>query len=165
MEKLTITPATEADIPAVADILTDATTYKVEHGDMAWGTGGWSHSEVEDSNTEGTTYLVHDGGELVGTVALQDTDERSWGEQPPDATYLHRLAFGHDFHGRGLGEQVIGWAAEMATLKGHQFLRLDCDARNTSLCAYYERQGFVKVGTKEIPEYKDYVAALYQKAI
>ena len=152
-------------MPTIADILTSATKHKLDHGDTIWGTEGWSEEEVYDAMTESTIYLIKQGCEIVGTVSLQWDDPRSWGEQPPVAGYIHRLAVKHGFHGQGLGERVIDWAAARATENGRSFLRLDCEAKNTDLCGYYEKLGFTRVGTRPIPEYDGYVAALYERPI
>jgi hypothetical protein len=42
---------------------------------------------------------------------------------------------------------------------------LDCEAKNTDLCSYYEKLGFVQVGTKPVSEYGNYVAALYERLV
>ena len=165
MENLSITAANENDIPLVADILSDATQHKIKLGDRIWGDAGWSKEEVQESMAESTMYLIHHGDEVVGTVSLQWEDERNWGPQPPVAGYLHRLAIKDGFHGKGLGEQVVNWAAAQVADRGRQFLRLDCEAKNTQLCAYYENQGFVRVGERPIPEYGDYVAALFEREV
>jgi cyclophilin family peptidyl-prolyl cis-trans isomerase len=49
--------------------------------------------------------------------------------------------------------------------EGRSLLRLDCDSRNTKLCAYYEGLGFHRVMTKRMPQLGDYVASLYEKAV
>jgi ribosomal protein S18 acetylase RimI-like enzyme len=165
MENLSFTSAEATDAPLLADILTDAGKHKLEHNDLSWGTEGYSLDEATELINTSPTYFIRKDGEVVATVALQWDDESSWGVQPPVAAYIHRLAVKDGFHGQGLGEQIIDWANEQAVQNGRQFLRLDCDARNTSLCAYYENQGFVKVGTKQIPEYNDYIAALYERPV
>lgn len=165
MSELSFASAGEEDIPVVAGILTDAIKQKLNHGDLAWGENGWSNEEVHDAMTESTMYLIKRGSEIVGTVSLQWDDERSWGEQPPVAGYMHRLAIKDGYYGQGLGGQAIDWATSQVAKEGRQFLRLDCEASNTELCAYYEKQGFKQVGTRPIPEYEGYVAALYEKPV
>ncbi len=94
-----ITQATEADIPVIANILTEAKDYKVAHGDTVWGTASWTNDEVQERMTNSTAYLVRLGEEVVGTVSLQWDDELNWGPQPQVAGYMHRLAIKNSFHG------------------------------------------------------------------
>lgn len=165
MNRLEFIGAQESDIPAVEDILNDATQYKVKHGDVAWGTEGWTDEEVRESMSESSVYLIRQGKEIVGTVSLQWEDERNWGIQPPVAGYMHRLAIKEGFHNLGLGAQAIDWALSQVAKKGRQYLRLDCEAKNAELCGYYEAQGFTHVGTRPVPEYGTYVAALYERPV
>jgi len=165
MSELSFSPANQEDVPLLTGILTDATMYKLDLGDQIWGTEGWTEEEVQGAMTESTIYLVREGSEVIGTVSLQWDDERNWGEQPPVAGYLHRLAIREGFHGQGLGERIVDWAAKRVAEKDRQFLRLDCEETNAELCGYYKKLGFVQVGTRPVPEYSNYVAALFEKPV
>lgn len=165
METLSFEPAGQDDAELVSQILTDATRYKNQLGDTMWGDEGWSVDEVLESMSESTMYIIKQGDEVVATASLQWEDERNWGEQPPVAGYMHRLAVRNDFHGQGLGETITDWISAQVAKEGRQYLRLDCEESNTELCAYYEKLGFVKVGTRPVPEYGDYAAALYQRPV
>lgn len=168
MEKLHVFGAQEKDIPEIAGILTDATIYKVSQGDKIWGETGWSEAEVKNCMAESDTYLVKQDDETVGTVSLQWQDDRVWGQQSQDAGYMHRLAVKHGYHGQNLGEQIINWVASKVAEQGKELLRLDCPEDNEALCKYYEAQGFVKAGSKKIPEYDDHnevSVALYERRL
>ena len=39
-------------------------------------------------------------------------------------------------------ELDVSWAAEVARMRGASYLRLDCDASRTKLCALYSSLGF-----------------------
>lgn len=165
MHTLSYGEAGKEDTPIISDILKVATQRKVGYGDTVWGNEGWSDEEIQDSMNESSMYIIRRGEAVVGTVSLQWEDVRSWGEQPPIAGYLHRLAIKDEYKGQGLGDTIVDWAAQQAAKNGRQLLRLDCEESNTQLSAYYEKLGFVKVGTKPIPEYGDYVAALYERVV
>lgn len=168
MDKLTFANAQENDIPVITEILSDATEYKVQHGDTSWGHEGWGSEEIQERMKNGNTFfLVKQGDEVVGTVSLGWSDKRNWGERPEDAGYMHQLAIKDGFRGQNLGSQVIDWLADKVTEKDRKFLRLDCDANNAKLCAYYEQQGFTKIGTNSRPdaEVGDYEAALYERPV
>jgi ribosomal protein S18 acetylase RimI-like enzyme len=161
---LRITKATDGDIQLIAGILTEATHYKLDHGDEAWGSEPFSDKEIQAMLAGGSVYVVYMGDDPVGTVSLKWEDDRIWGDQQPNAAYLHRLAIKDGLHGRHLGEKIIDWTLTEAAKNGRQFLRLDCEAKNTELCAYYEKQGFIRVRTRKIPN-TSYEAALYERKI
>ncbi len=148
MEALSIDLARHNEAAQISRVLGDATIRKVTYGDMSWGSEGWSEDDSSELISRSPTYAVRLDGEIVGTVGLQWEDASIWGDQPPVAGYIHRLAIKDGFHGLGLGEQVLNWAQAEAAKKGRSLLRLDCSTDNPKLCAYYEKLGFVQVGTK-----------------
>lgn len=154
-----------ANIPALRDILTDATRYKIEHGDTSWGEGEFTDDEVTYALTKTNVYVIRVGGEVVASFALDWSDERIWGKQPPTAGYLHRMVVKDSWHGQNIGHQLIILAAHKAKRQKKQFLRLDCSPQNTKLCAYYEKQGFTMVGERQIVKPEPYTAGLYQRAV
>jgi ribosomal protein S18 acetylase RimI-like enzyme len=162
---LSITQALETDIPALVDILTQATAYKVQHDDMAWGTGAYTDKEVLAGMAKHPVYIARLNGEPVGTFKLQSDDDIVWADRTAQAGYIHQLAIKSGFHGQDLGQKLLEWAAVECKRQGKQFLRLDCPDSNQKLCQYYEKQGFVQVGIKSIPGFKDYTAALYEKRL
>lgn len=165
MSELSFSAARAEDVPALADVLSSATRHKIEHEDTVWGAEDWTEEEVHEALAESTMYSVRKGDEVVGTVSLQWDDERNWGLQPPVAGYIHRLAVKEGFHGQGIGERIVDWAATRAAENGRSVLRLDCEDTNTNLCRYYEKLGFVRVGTRDVSDYKGYRAALYERRV
>ncbi|RZJ58871.1 MAG: GNAT family N-acetyltransferase [Acidovorax sp.] len=139
---ISVRQACGSDAASLIAIMDDATRYKVERGDLAWGPHGDSARRV--------------------ARAIERDDEPYWGTQPPVAGYLHGLAINNGFHGAGIGSWVMGWAQRHVSAQGRGWLRLDCSAGNPGLCRYYERCGFVRVGEQVFAN--GHVAALYQRA-
>jgi ribosomal protein S18 acetylase RimI-like enzyme len=150
------------DTLKLADLLTDAVKYKLDHKDSSWGSEAFSEREVRGLIKTGETYSVFSGDDLVATFGLHWEDERIWGQQPPNAGYIHRLAVRQDLHGQGLGKTIIDWVLAEVARHNRQYLRMDCDSANKKLCEYYEGLGFKEAGKKLIEPYKDYYATLYE---
>lgn len=163
MNNIIIYRATEDNVTEITAVLNSATQYKIAHGDVAWGTRGWAEKNVMGTLSTSDVYVIKKNEEIVGTFALQWEDEQYWGAQPTVAGYIHRLAIKDGFRGKGIGEFAINWSVEKVVSENREYLRLDCDANNSSLCAYYEKQKFTRVGIKPMPEYGDYIASLYQR--
>jgi ribosomal protein S18 acetylase RimI-like enzyme len=94
-------------------------------------------------------FVAEIGGKIIGTLTLQWSDPMFWGEQPPDAGYIHRLAVRRDHAGTGLGAALVDWAAVQVRARGRTSLRLDAPADNVRLGELYERLGFVYRGDAE----------------
>jgi ribosomal protein S18 acetylase RimI-like enzyme len=163
MTRRTIHRAAAEDIPALAQILNDALAYKLRHGDSAWGRKGWTDTGVQQSLGQSEVYVIEQDGRSVATMSLSWQDEKYWGTQDPVAGYVHRVAVRDGFHGLGLGSFAIDWCATQVSARNRPCLRLDCDQRNTKLCAYYEALGFARAATRPMPALGDYVASLYEK--
>jgi ribosomal protein S18 acetylase RimI-like enzyme len=100
----------------------------------------------------GDTYLAQVDGEAVGTLMLQWDDPAYWGQQPPVAGYLHRLAVRSSYAGRGLGGELLSWADGEIAARARTLLRLACMTDNPALRQYYERAGFRHCGDVVVRE-------------
>lgn len=100
--------------------------------------------------------------EIIGMLRILDEDLMYWGEQVEKAKYVHSLVVKEEFNGQGLGKEILQQIAQQAKAEDCKYLRLDADSKNPKLCFYYEKQGFQKVGTKELPIS---VYNLYQKEL
>jgi len=82
-------------------------------------------------------YLASDGPEPVGFIAYRfDAPDRS--------VKISKLYLLSSFHGRGLGQQLLGIVRDDARRLGARTLTLFVNKRNTKAIAAYERFGFVK---------------------
>ncbi|MEK6350046.1 MAG: GNAT family N-acetyltransferase [Burkholderia sp.] len=159
--------ANAEDVPVLTRIRNDAHAMKVAHGDHAWGKDGDGFSEawVLNSLSRRDVHLVEQDGLAVATFSLDWDDEAYWGAQAPIAGYVHGLSVRNGFNGLGIGRFAIDWCAARIRARERQYVRLGCDARNTRLCAYYESQGFVRVGIAPQSGPGGYVDSLYEKRV
>ncbi len=107
-------------------------------------------------------YFVYVNSTIAGLFRLSENDELYWGKQKEKANYIHSFVIKNEFSGLQLGKRVIENVISEMKQKDILRLRLDCDASNFGLCSYYEKQGFIKVGEKEMPLS---VNNLYEKKI
>ena len=98
----------------------------------------------------------------VGTITLQWSDKKFWGDPSPDSEYIHKLAIKRSHGGKRLELRMLQWAEAKARVEGKRYLRLDCLAGNRTIRDYYEKAGFVHVRDTEAPGWK---ASLYQKSL
>ncbi len=101
-------------------------------------------------------------GKPAGTFILQWSDPFWWGDRPPDAGYVHKLAIRPAYKGRGLGIEMLRWAEAKARSEGKKFLRLNCIAEDRGIRDYYEKAGFRHL--EDVPGPKA-LASLYEKAL
>jgi len=136
-----IRPGRKDEVRAIAEVVTAAASWANEHGDHAWPVP-FPPERVAEPVDRGELFVAEVDGELAGSVVLRWEDPAFWGDQPPIAGYLHMLAVRHDRPVRGLGRQLVRWAAGHVRERGRSLLRLDCLASNARIIRYYEDQGF-----------------------
>lgn len=163
MAKKSVRTANAGDVPALIQIRCDAVAYKLSHGDFAWGKSGWTEAAALRTLGQGGMYVVEQDGITVAMMSLSWQDEKYWGPQAPDAGYVHGISVREGFHGFELGSFAIEWCADRVRANSRTHLRLDCDASNTTLCAYYESLGFIRVSTRPVSPV--YTASLYERAV
>jgi ribosomal protein S18 acetylase RimI-like enzyme len=139
--------ATEDDVPLVAEMLDEATVYVRTKGSDQWRVP-FPQDELRGRVARGELYVVDVDGEPAATFTLLLDDPFFWGEQPPDAVYLHKLAVRRALAGRKLGEQIVDWIVAEAAARGREYVRLDCQRDLPGIRAYYERLGFELRGEK-----------------
>ena len=130
------------DALTVAGLLDEATVWVNDLGFSQWPLP-FPRDQLAAAIDRGEVYVVEsEEGEGVATVSMLPDDPEYWGDQPPDAFYVHKLAVRRDQAGRGIGAAIVEWANAEAAEAGREFLRLDCLADNPGIRDYYEDLGF-----------------------
>ncbi len=151
-EKMTffISKANKTDVNIVSSILTEAAIWLDSIGQPLWKSSELLPGSIIDDIRLGLYYLVRIDGCEVGTFKFQLEDKLIWPEIPQnESVFIHRLAVKRQFAGKGIPDQIIGWAKNHAKNIGKRFLRLDCELR-PKLCSIYETRGFTKHSEKTV---------------
>jgi GNAT superfamily N-acetyltransferase len=140
--------ATLEDLPVVAKMLDEATVFVRTKGRDQWPVPS-PQAKLRASVADRSLYVVEVHGEPAATFTLLLDDPKFWGERPPDAVYLHKLAVRRGFAGRGLGARIVDWVVDEAARLGRSFVRLDCQRDLPGIRRYYEELGFELRGELE----------------
>jgi protein-tyrosine phosphatase len=134
---------------------------------VGYGFVGWSAEDLERAVdaalSRGELYVALRDGGVAGAFILQWDDPSFWGRRPPDAGYVHKLAVPRGAAGTGVGPALLAEAERLVRDAGRTFMRLDCDATNPYLNAYYQRAGFTLRGTLPLPN--GFLANLHEKRV
>jgi GNAT superfamily N-acetyltransferase len=149
MSDLAVTLATPGQAGLVTALLTEASAWLAEQGVEQWP-HPFPDRIVRAFVDRQDTYLAWLDGGAIGSLAVYWADPTFWGDQPPDAGYVHRLVITRAAGGRGHGARLLDWAADHVRSRGRQWLRLDCNAENAPLRTFYERLGFRHVDDVEV---------------
>lgn len=142
---VSIRPATNSDLPRMAEIFESARRYMASTGNpKQWGEVSPRPELVAADISRGESYVVTCEGRIVATFALVSapdphysiiTDGPGWEESEVPYMTLHRVA--SDGTVSGLMQRIIAWSA---TWSDH--LRIDTHADNAIMLRHIERAGF-----------------------
>lgn len=102
-----------------------------------------SYYEMERQKGELFALVDMDTNEIISAAVLKRKDER-WRDNLP-ALYLHH--FVSSINHKHAGEMFLRFAEQYALDNGQTYLRLDSAEDNHYLEQYYEKHGFIAVGT------------------
>jgi GNAT superfamily N-acetyltransferase len=146
-EGVRVRAARPLDLETVVEILTEASEWQRARGLVNPWPLPIPEAPYRNSLERGELFVAEDlAGRVIATMILQWDDRPIWGERPPDAGYVHKLAVRRDHAGRDLGGALLEWAAARTRERARRWLRLDTLANRPRLHRYYEEHGFHRVG-------------------
>jgi ribosomal protein S18 acetylase RimI-like enzyme len=163
VSEVRVIKAQHSDLDRVLEILDEASRWISSKGlETQWQSSPTFRQTIKDNIDRGEVYVVKDMKGTVGTIILQWGDTKFWGDLPPVAGYIHKLAITRSHAGQRLGLRLLRWAEDKARAEGKKYLRLDCLASNKTIREYYEKAGFTHIRDKEMSGWK---ASLYEKKL
>ncbi|MBT0565592.1 GNAT family N-acetyltransferase [Williamsia sp. CHRR-6] len=144
-------PAQVGDAEAIADLRDDLARWLIDSGVHQWQPGEVTVAEIAAGVGDGQWHVATIDHEVVACVKLSWSDPDFWGADNAPAGYIHGLMVHRDHAGSGWGRQIIDWCADRARDAGHDRLRLDTAAHNTTMVDYYRARGFDVVREADLP--------------
>ena len=163
LSEVRIILAEPSELNEVLEILDEASRWLTAKGfESKWKPSPAFRQMIKENIDQGDVYMVKDAQGAIGTITLQWSDKKYWGDMPSDAGYIHKFAIKRSRSGERLGIRTLQWAEAKTRKEGRRVLRLDCLANNNIIRQYYERLGFVHVRDTIAPGWK---ASLYEKKL
>ncbi|MDO4897823.1 MAG: GNAT family N-acetyltransferase [Rothia sp. (in: high G+C Gram-positive bacteria)] len=94
------------------------------------------------------TLAVNQEGEIIAYSGI-DTREPQPAEVPGKAAYLSKFYVGAEARGTGVSHALMQAVIDEACATGHDGLHLGTHRENYRAQKFYEKNGFVKVGTRQ----------------
>lgn len=137
---MTIDPATEADLPALADLLRELFAlerdFAPDRGKQLAGL-----RLILDDPGVGRLFVLRVGGEVAGMANALFTVSTAEGCR---VLLLEDVIVGRAHRGKGLGRKLVEHVCEWARAEGMPRVTLLADRDNAPALAFYERLGFEK---------------------
>jgi len=165
--KFSIRPAAPHEFALILSLLKEAAQKLADKGLDQWSMWLKPTADKIDWIKEGFdnnefNIVEDEKGAVAGMFRLSYSDVLYWDENNDVAAYVHSLTVKKEFAGHKLGEFILSYIEQNLKSNNIYTFRLDCNAGNKWLCNYYESQGFVKVGEKQMSHALN---NLYQKQL
>lgn len=104
--------------------------------------------EAEFSDPQSEFYFVFDGEKPLAYLKLNagKAPSHDWDGSP--AMQLERIYILQSFQGQGIGEQLLGFAAERARKTGAEWIWLSVWQKSPRSIAFYKRNGYTIFGVE-----------------
>jgi GNAT superfamily N-acetyltransferase len=142
LSELIMRDATEADLPAVIEMLVDDDRGRLrEDSSLPLDPGYLAAFDAITRDPNQQLIVAERDGALVGTLQLSFLPGLSykgaWRGQ------IEAVRITSDLRGQGLGAQMIEWAVEHCRARGCRIAQLTSNGERLRAHAFYERLGFV----------------------
>ena len=142
--------ATQADIPAVLDLIRRVVPSMLASGNRQWDDSYPNARVFERDVARKQLWIAESDGQLAGVVAITSEKEPEyahvgWDFEEP-ALVLHRLAVEPAFRGQGVALALMGKAEAVARECGLRTLRTDTSADNVAAQGLFPRLGYTFSG-------------------
>ena len=148
-EPVTCRAATEADLPALLEILQGAKALLRRRGIDQWQDGYPNEEILRMDLARDELYIVCHGEELAGCFGLTTREEPGYaaitdGKWTADVPYavLHRGAVAEKYRGTGLAEKMLALAEARAKTLGARALRTDTHKKNKAMLRLLREHGY-----------------------
>ena len=154
MTDILVRKATLEDLTVVSDILYEAALWLKQRNMTLWEEPEISAKVVLSDIRSSLFYIAFYDDIAAGVVKFQTEDLVFWSDVPhQDSAFIHRLAVRRSFAGGSVSTALMRWAVDRSRQLGKRYLRLDCDAKRTSLRSVYENFGFRHHSDKRVGSY------------
>ena len=142
-----ITPASQADVPALNDLVNSA--YRGDSSRRGWTTEADLLDGIRTdeaglaamlANAQATILKYEQNGQLIGCVYL---------EKKSDRLYLGMLTVSPDAQAGGIGKQLMAAAEQLARDWHCRAMIMTVISQRHELIAFYERRGYHPTGETE----------------
>jgi predicted N-acetyltransferase YhbS len=151
--------ATEADVPQIRRLVNNAYAELADRG-LNYTATYQDEAMTLDRMSQGRTYLLEQGGKLVGTIILKKENHFTG----LNSAYLGQLAVSPDLKRTGLGTLLMDLGEHLATIDGFESVQLDTAQPATHLVAWYVKRGYKIVGEMQW-EGKTYRSWIFEKLL
>ncbi len=145
--------AIKKDVNSIIDIIQGAQSYLKAQGVDQWQNNYPNIETINNDIDNNHGYVLVEDNIIVGTVAVIFANDKTYhsiynGKWITDGQYavIHRIAINPDYHGIGLGTEIIKEVERMCKNKGISSIKIDTHKDNISMQSLLNKNQFSYCG-------------------
>ena len=143
--------ATDDQVSQIMLLISGVIQQMESQGIFQWDESYPNQEAIEKGLSEGTLYTATVDDMICGIIALNEHQEQEyqqvdWEFYGDNVLVVHRLAVNRDWHGKGVGSELMDFAEQFAREHRYDAIRLDAFTRNPAAVALYKSRGYRLAG-------------------
>lgn len=162
-----IRKATLNDIDQIMSITKACASFMIDKNIFQWNEHYPSRTAFENDVNRNELYVLEVENKVNGCVVISTLMDKEyvpiqWLTPNDNNIYIHRLAIHPNYQGKGLAQQLMGFAEIYAKENKFDSVRLDTFSQNTRNQKFYELRGYQKLSSIYFPKQSEHPFYCYE---
>ncbi|VVB75119.1 Acetyltransferase (GNAT) family protein [uncultured archaeon] len=165
-----IRSATINDFDAIFSIVNECKADMKSRGLEQWPSHHPSKETILKGINSGNHFVILENNQIVGGVLLNHSPDEQyklvkWEITDTNPLIVHRLAISPKHQGKGIAQELMKYAEELAKKDGSKSIRLDTYSTNKASNKFYQKLGYKHAGTIKMLQYMPGEYNCYEKKV
>jgi len=149
--------AEHSDLREIKKLTEACAEAMIKQGIYQWNEHYPSIEKLQADIEKQELFKLVSNDKILGVIVLtpvkdEEYEPINWLSITENNLYVHRLATHPDHWGSGLGQQLMGFAENLAREENYESVRLDTFSLNQRNHKFYEARGYQKLGNIYFPK-------------
>ena len=167
---MNIEKAKKEDSKRLVEITRSCARHMIDRGIFQWNDVYPSQKVFENDIALGQCWKLEKEGCIIGIIVLTEIEDREyenvqWLTENNRNLYIHRLAVLPSYQGKGYAQKLMGFGENYAVNNNYNSIRLDTFSENIRNQKFYEKRGYVKLGSIFFPNQSIHPFYCYEKIL
>jgi len=155
------------EIPEILRLTAACAKQMEKIGILQWNEEYPSREAFEEDISRKELFVLKSGNTLIGCITIttfmdEDYIPVKWLTPNENNIYIHRLAVGPEYQGKGYAQILMNFAEKYGRDNKYNSIRLDTFSQNKRNQKFYEQRGYQKLGNVYFPKQSNYPFYCYE---
>ena len=162
-----IREASTSEIDEILELTKACAKHMISRGILQWNEYYPHRTAFDNDIKRNELFVMELNGAIAGCIVISTVmdDEYipiKWLTANNNSLYIHRLAVHPNHQGKGLAQELMGFAEAYARERNFVSVRLDTFSQNKRNQKFYELRGYKRLGNIYFPKQSEYPFYCYE---